>query len=940
MAKRSNKRPVQYEKDQLGCMWGLISMFHFRHGRLTQRLLSDRRCGNRNAVGLGNPGNKLDMLTSSIDNCPGTLDGEEKTTATDACKPSVKKLLEEEMSGEQLAKKEVNNTEVLAKQFDSGQGDDGRKNRKRKNKTRKKSSGNSIDMDAAENLVSEVSCQHKSELQSTSNLDIDNLMEEFCRQIHQKRISCVNHDQPAEGHMQPNQKSSGFEERLSEAIKFLISQKLINRNHLTEDGELQASKEVMDALQILSLDEELFLKLLRDPNSLLVKYVQDLPDAQLKDEESKPLAGSNFSEQEPVGSRQSNELVNRKQRNFFRRKSKSQERDLSDGNTVSQASNKIVILKPGATCLQTPETGSNLGSSPESRYIIRHREPNEKVGSHFFLAEIKRKLKHAMGREQHRIPTDGLCKRFPGERQNSGDNGGVKEYIGMNSPTKDHFFIERIARPSIGVKKVEKTSKLKGSELGNEYETAEFSKQRVSNIYIEAKKHLSEMLTTGDENVDLSSRHIPKTLGRILSLPEYNSSPIASPRRNSEPSFITAQMRFAGSDQSHKVNENNQRNYANPISQVAEAPERQLCVSDNETSDEVQGDNAISNDLDTFVNDDKEDQNFCSSKDEMVSEGAVSIVKETDMMIQEESKLLDAASATSDSSINRDDNNVDICEVCDEKEYPQCLKQDASEEDQQPFSPLASPPNSSVIGKVEGQESVNDIQERPSPISVLEPIFAEDVISPASIRSHSGETSIQPLRIRFEEHGSLATNHSNRIKTCMDDKESIFEHIKAVMQASNFNWDELYIRSLSSDVLLDPLLLDEVEYLPNQLCHVQKLLFDCINEVLMEVCGYYFGSPGVSFVKPNIRPIPNMKNSIQEVWQGVYWHLLPMPLPRTLDQIVRKDLAKTGTWMDLYLDTDCIGAEMCEAILEDLVEDTIKSYVNGSLDVEIMFSLL
>ena len=46
------------------------------------------------------------------------------------------------------------------------------------------------------------------------------------------------------------------------------------------------------------------------------------------------------------------------------------------------------------------------------------------------------------------------------------------------------------------------------------------------------------------------------------------------------------------------------------------------------------------------------------------------------MMVQEESKLLDASSETSDSSITRDDKNVDIVyEVCDEKKYPQCLKQ-------------------------------------------------------------------------------------------------------------------------------------------------------------------------------------------------------------------------------------------------------------------------
>ncbi|TYJ45024.1 hypothetical protein E1A91_A02G027000v1 [Gossypium mustelinum] len=913
MAKRSNRRPVRYERDQMGCMWGLITMFDFRHGRSTQRLLSDRRRGKRNVVGMGNSGNKIDMSTSS---------GEDKAMAMDTCKPSVKKLLEEEMSREHATKEELNNTELEAKQFDLGEGDNERKSQKRRNKTRKKSSGGSLDVDAARTLVSEISCYHKSEQQTTSNLDIDNLVEELCQEMGQKRIDCVNRDQPVEGHMQPNMKSSRFEE-VSEAIKFLVSQKLINRNQLTEGGELQASKEAMDALQILSLNEELFLKLLRDPNSSLVKNSKNSTNA--RDEESKPFSGSNFSEQEPAGLRQPNETVNRKQLNFFRRKSKSQERDLSDEQKVSEASTRIVVLKPGPTCSQTAETGSNIGSSPESKNIIRHREPNEKVGSHFFLSEIKRKLRHAMGREHHRIPAKEIPKRLSGERQSSSDNGGLKEYIGMNSPTKDHFFIERIAKPSSSVKKGEKTSKLKVPESSTEYETTHFS--RHSNIYIEAKKHLSEMLTNGDDIMDLSGRQVPKTLGRILSLPDYNSSPISSPARNPEPSSITAQSRFASPDKFQKL----QNNVSN-LSQSAVEPESRPGVSDNKNGDEVRGDNAILNKLDACVNDDKEDQSHSSTKDETSCEvyaGEVIVVEETEITVEGETELLDASSDTNDYSITRDDKNVDMSEVYDEKQYPECSKQDLTEEDQQLFSPLASPSNSSLTKKVEG------LEERPSPVSVLEPIFSEDVISPASIRCISGETSIQPLRIRFEEHGgSLATDRSNRFKTCMDDKESIYEYVKAVLEASSFEWDEFYIRSLSSDMLLDPLLLDEVEYLPNQLCHDKNLLFDCINEVLVEVCGYYLGSPGVSFVKTNIRPIPNMKNTIEEIWQGVYWHMLPMPLPRSLDQIVRKDMAKVGTWMDLRLDTDCIGSEISEAIFEDFVEDTITSFLNVSLECE------
>lgn len=47
MGKRSYKQAARSEKDNTGCMWGLISMFDFRRGHSNQKLLSDKkhRCG-------------------------------------------------------------------------------------------------------------------------------------------------------------------------------------------------------------------------------------------------------------------------------------------------------------------------------------------------------------------------------------------------------------------------------------------------------------------------------------------------------------------------------------------------------------------------------------------------------------------------------------------------------------------------------------------------------------------------------------------------------------------------------------------------------------------------------------------------------------------------------------------------------------------------------
>lgn len=58
---------MRYEKGQSGCMWSLINMFDFRHGRSTRRLLSDRKRDNWQAVGkkLVYYSNKLYMILSN-----------------------------------------------------------------------------------------------------------------------------------------------------------------------------------------------------------------------------------------------------------------------------------------------------------------------------------------------------------------------------------------------------------------------------------------------------------------------------------------------------------------------------------------------------------------------------------------------------------------------------------------------------------------------------------------------------------------------------------------------------------------------------------------------------------------------------------------------------------------------------------------------------------
>lgn len=70
---------------------------------------------------------------------------------------------------------------------------------------------------------------------------------------------------------------------------------------------------------------------------------------------------------------------------------------------------------------------------------------------------------------------------------------------------------------------------------------------------------------------------------------------------------------------------------------------------------------------------------------------------------------------------------------------------ESSEDNQLPSSPLASPSNSSITKKVEDQETAIDILERASPVSVLEPLYIEDDISPASTRFLGGMVCMKCL---------------------------------------------------------------------------------------------------------------------------------------------------------------------------------------------------
>lgn len=548
--------------------------------------------------------------------------GESKRLAakTDANKPSVKKLIEEEMFIDQNAVKDIEvepkesrlRRDVLLK-VDS--------------KRKKKSSKRSCDMDTDDlnlgaSLKSNFSHNQHSRHQSKDNLDLDKIIEEF---FHLKDACSMMRGNDREEHAQSKQKHAISENIARDAIHEFVNHMILNGKDMVEARKFLCSHELKEALELISSDKEFFLTLRQDPNSLL-KCVQDFVNSQRKnDKEYSSVTGPDFSEQEHGNLEQTREIVNHKKHNFFRRKVKSQSKSSTNENGNTDFSNRIVILKPGPMDLRNSETESNLASSLDSHDTVQYDGPSVRGGSHFSLTEIKKKLKHAMGRERHGN-SEGISKRYPAKCQNKGPSGKAigKDNVGMRSPNKDHFFIEKIARPTNGVMKGDKNGALKDSELIMEQENGSYPKQRGSNLYIEAKKHLSEMVSDGDENMDLSSRQIPRTLGRILSLPEYNFSPLGSPVRDLEHHFVTAQTRFSTSDKSWQGNEDNlspeQATCVDHLDQETGNPEKQSSICGESSNDKVQETKSDSNFSDDHSLVDKE-EDCCLIGDEKVTEG-------------------------------------------------------------------------------------------------------------------------------------------------------------------------------------------------------------------------------------------------------------------------------------------------------------------------------
>lgn len=163
--------------------------------------------------------------------------------------------------------------------------------------------------------------------------------------------------------------------------------------------------------------------------------------------------------------------------------------------------------------------------------------------------------------------------------------------------------------------------------------------------------------------------------------------------------------------------------------------------------------------------------------------------------------------------------------------------------------------------------------------------------------------------------------------------EAEFYYVKDVLELSGFFTSQEPLEIwYSHDQPVDPIVYEELERIfpfdpetSGKNCN-RLLLFDLINEVLVEILGRshsYYPKPLSSL--SHIHPKLAVDQVVQEVWTLISWCLgsKSSELPPSLDYYVSRDLARSDGWMNLQFDSECVGLELDDMIFDDLLEEII-----------------
>ncbi|KAL8256028.1 hypothetical protein R6Q59_031095 [Mikania micrantha] len=188
-------------------------------------------------------------------------------------------------------------------------------------------------------------------------------------------------------------------------------------------------------------------------------------------------------------------------------------------------------------------------------------------------------------------------------------------------------------------------------------------------------------------------------------------------------------------------------------------------------------------------------------------------------------------------------------------------------------------------------------RENPSPVSVFDSFFTDNISSPTST-IESVEHHIQPRRLDFEEPLSETSSppRENGLSSYTEDHGFISSYVSEMYQAALSNWEDFLATHSSCD---------------------HQVLHDYVKEVLVSL------HSRITLIGSRVQSFSLEKNVINKVIDQVDWHNGQPMGPRTLDHLVRRDMARCEPWLDTLSERNDIVVEFEDEIFQELVIEAI-----------------
>ncbi|KAF0932810.1 hypothetical protein E2562_012143 [Oryza meyeriana var. granulata] len=707
MGKRS-QRPARRQENNIGCIWGLIGVLYFR--RCDAKFLLDRKQGSTRHTFSGFPGRghsrkksrdfeEIDEDGDNIEEC-------------DTRKQTVKRLMEDELGKVKQVKK-IPNDEVQRILADLGHDVCLEKSSMQNSKqNRAKSYKTSTAMAYPSGLLDPSGSKSMKQVEEDDlELSLADFLGEIYRQHDEWPHDCKNKSELCPEltsliHTKLNELKNAPCELAYEEAPERWQKEPFYEKHLCNSRSYQSNK-LIDEPEMLSPEKELFLKTLqKKPSSHTLKKenTQKHQNRQVvtKLEPRKMLEkceNTKNSEQHDVAikthSKEGKHI-------FFWRKDKSTRKGTSQGTNNSKTVNKIVILKPNPKGIDTTVATASTCLQQQS-CTIQSPKYSATESSKFSIKEVRRRFKIVTGetrRERPSVYGDDLQRDSHWIHDSAftvrKDSKQVHEQtLAWKASGTDSDSL----RPSASGKQKQRNDGL--GEINGDIVTSK------SIFYEEAKKHLTDILEYKSRITKHPTVHTSKSLIGMLSLPQCNaSSPRSSPRAidcidlSPEETNISAIHKAGKTEYAKETNQSDQDSVS-----VA-------CG----TSEVLDG---------------KADQDRHSMKQETAQDGDIMRIEE---IAKPSCSETICSARTTPKEHCRCNSPLEMIEGVEPGRqragillsYPENVVD--SLEHQEPKTPRQSA-SLQLISQISPERN-HEKQEQPSPVSVLDPFFHEDVDSP------------------------------------------------------------------------------------------------------------------------------------------------------------------------------------------------------------------